>query len=40
MSAPEPTLARKIAAGIATAIIVAAVSWVIHVRSAPPLPGM
>ena len=40
MAAPEPTLARKIVAALATALVVAAVWWIIHWRSAPPLPGM
>ncbi len=40
MAAPEPTLTRKIVAALATALIVAAVWWIIHVRTAPPIPGM
>ena len=40
MAAPEPTLARKIAAAFVTALIVAAVWWIIHARTAPPIPGM
>ena len=40
MPAPEPPLPRKIAAAFATALIVAAVWWVIHWRSAPLLPGL
>ena len=40
MPAPEPTLARKIVAALATALIVLAVWWIIHWRSAPPIPGL
>ena len=40
MSAPEPTLARKIAAALATALIVMAVWWIIQWRTAPPVPGL
>lgn len=40
MPAPAPTLARKIVAALATALIVLAVWWIIHWRSAPPIPGL
>ena len=40
MPAPEPTLARKIVAALATALIVLAVWWIIHWRTAPPIPGL
>ncbi|MEO7318120.1 MAG: hypothetical protein ABIZ56_03925 [Chthoniobacteraceae bacterium] len=40
MSAPEPTPARKIAAAFATALIVAAIWWIIRWRSALPIPGL